>query len=87
MAKKKARVKQNIPKDESKKDRFVRVVKPRINKAVKYVNMIGFCASSTYEYTPEQVEQMKTTLLLAVSSTIAKYTAKPKDEASFDFKE
>lgn len=87
MAKKKARVKQNIPNDESKKDRFVRVVKPRINKAIKHINMVGFCASSAYEYTPEQVEQIGDTLFNAVSSTIAKFTTKPKDESVFDFNE
>ena len=58
MAKKRNRKSQDIPENETADKRFDRVVSPRVNKAVKAIEVIGFCAGSTYESTPDKVGQI-----------------------------
>ena len=85
MAKKQARKKADIPKDESKADRFTRVVTPRINKAVKAIRVIGYCSGSTYEFTPEQVKQIVQVLFKSVDNLEANFSKKADKQDSFDF--
>lgn len=86
MAKKKSRRRAEIPNDESKSDRFTRVVTPRVVKAVKAIEVIGFCAGSTYEYTPEQVKQIIEVLTASVGGLNAKFAGKAGGSDSFIFK-
>lgn len=85
MAKKKARVRQSIPIDETKSARFKRVVTPRVNKALKAIKVVGYCSGSTYEYTPDQVEAIIVALNEAVIKTGSKFAEKSDTEAVFDF--
>jgi len=87
MAKKRVRSKQSIPENESKADRFIRVVKPRINKAVKAINTIGFCAGAAYEYTPQQVTQIMDALHFAQKELGDSFEKKASKTAVFDFTE
>lgn len=86
MAKKRTRRTQEIPENESKSDRFTRVVTPRVVKAVKAIEVIGFCAGSTYEYTPKQVEQIIEVLTSGVNSLKANFAGKAGGSDSFSFK-
>lgn len=86
MAKKKARRTQNIPENESNAARFVRVVSPRVAKAVKAINQIGLCAGKMYEYTPEQVKQITGALAGAILDVEGKFKKTPQAEAGFTFK-
>lgn len=85
MVKKKARRRQVIPKEESKSERFVRVVTPRVNKAVKAIKQIGFCSASSYEYTPKQLEQITKALDEAQNEMLARFAGKSWDAGVFDF--
>ena len=87
MSKRKVRSRQEIPKDESKSDRFIRVVTPRINKAVKGIKLLSFCSGTTYEYTPEQVEQITKTLYAAINGVVDSFAAKASKQDEFTFKE
>lgn len=87
MAKKNVRTRQSIPKDESKSDRFIRVVTPRINKAIKAIKVIGYCASSTYKYTPQQVAKIVSVLLDAINAIDDKFSEKSSNVGEFAFKE
>ena len=86
MPKKTTRRKANIPKDESKEARFVRVVTPRVVKAVKSINVVGYCAGSTYEYTPQQVKQITDVLLDAIDALGNKFEAETSPKGVFEFK-
>ena len=79
------RRKKQINKDETKAGRFKRVVQPRITKAVKAISVIGYCAGSTYEFTPEQVKQIDVVLSKAIVATLAKFTAKANKSDAFNF--
>ncbi len=85
MAKRKVRRRQEIPKDESKADRFIRVVTPRVKKAVKSISVIGFCSGVAYDFTPEQVLQINAALTTAVEALTERYTKSPQVESEFGF--
>jgi len=87
MSKKKRVNKRPAPENETKAERFVRVVRPRVNKAVKAISVIGYCAGTAYESTPEQVSQIVETLRKAVDVTSSKFTTKPKETSVFNFTE
>jgi len=85
MGTKKRQGNQNNVVKESKGERFVRVVKPRVNKAVKAISVIGYCSGSAYEYTPQQVSQILATLSGALSALSSKFESKSKKQEEFDF--
>ena len=87
MAKGKKRRKQNIPKDETKDARFVRVVTPRVSKAVKAIKQIGHCAGASYESTPEQVEQIVGALNTSIQLLEGKFEQKTEPADIFEFGE
>lgn len=62
-----------VPENESKNERFKRVVVDRVNKAVKAIDRVGNCAGRGYDYTPEEAEALITALESAVANVKAKY--------------
>lgn len=81
------RTKKEIPKNETKPARFVRVVTPRVSKALKAIKTVGFCTGASYEYTPQQADQIVKALTGAVvdlSKRLAK--TKPAETTGFEFK-
>ncbi len=85
MATRKKRKPSNIPENESKSDRFKRVVTPRVVKAIKSINVVGYCAGVGYEYSHEQVEQICKTLHTAVDAIEGKYNSASKPAVTFGF--
>lgn len=74
-----------IPKDESKSDRFVRVVTPRVAKAVKAIRVVGYCAGAGYEYTPKQISQINAALATALQALAERFVSKTAVESEFNF--
>ena len=72
-----------IPKDESKADRFKRVVQPRVNKAIKAIRLVGNQAGSTYEFTAKQIENIGLALHKEVDVMIKQYATAGKADAGF----
>lgn len=87
MAKKKYNVSSNIPAAETKSERFIRVVTPRVNKAVKAIRVIGFCSGSTYEYTPKQVEKISQVLFAAMNGLADSFAKRSPAQEEFSFKD
>lgn len=85
MAEKKKRRKSNIPKDETKEARFIRVVTPRVTKAVKAIRNVGHCAGPAYKYTSEQKKQIIEAIFVAVKDLDDKLEAKKAVEDVFNF--
>jgi len=50
--------KEVAPTGESKADKFKRLATKRVNRANKYIDLIGNLSTSQYEYTEEQVDQI-----------------------------
>ena len=87
MAKKTNKGKAVIPTDESKADRFIRVVQPRVAKAVKSISTIGFCAGASYEYTEDQIKQIAETLIVSLRALQATFVGKGEVSGGFTFKD
>jgi len=85
MAKKQNKKRRSIPSNESKSERFIRVVTPRVSKAVKSIKVIGYCTGASYEYTKEQAEQISKALYAAMSQLVDSFAKKSKSQQDFNF--
>lgn len=66
--------KRNKPED------FKRVCAPRVDRALKAIEVIGHCANrSNYEYTPEQVDAIREVLQSALNDTLSKFVPATKE--------
>lgn len=71
------------PQQESKADKFKRLATMRTNNALKAMNGLGKLASSSYEYTPEQVEKIFQALQKTLDNAKDKFTKKAEEEEEF----
>jgi len=81
--KKPKRTPQEIEKEN--KGRFVRVATRRVVTAIKQIQLLGNCAGSGYDYTPEQVKKMLDAIQTALATTEAAFAGKSKTEDKFRF--
>ena len=59
--------------NESKADKFKRLAEPRVDNTLKKIKILGNLAGSGYEYSPEQVEKILTSLKSAVDEVEKKF--------------
>lgn len=78
-----AKRKSTAPKDESKKDKFRRIVEPRVGKAIKFIGLIGNCAGSEYEYGTTDVARIMVALQDAVTQLEEQFTSKGAKQSGF----
>ena len=73
--------------EETKAEKFIRLGEYRMNKAMDAIGRLEHLANkSAYEYTPEQVETMFSTLESRVADIKAKFTVtKTRENATFSF--
>jgi len=69
--------------EESKSDRFKRVVTPRVNKALKAISLVGNQSGAAYEYTPKEIITIVTALTAAVRAVQDQFNAQGKADAGF----
>lgn len=67
----------------SKKEKFVQIATPRINKAIKAIHLVGLCASATYEYTPEQARAAVLAMQAELDKVKNRFEGKQVSEAGF----
>ena len=70
----------SIPENETKNEKFVRIASPRVNAVINKLDILSNCASSNYEYTEEQVENMFQAIRDAVDNCYAQFQPKVKFE-------
>jgi hypothetical protein len=75
-----------VDPNETKAAKFKRLGGLRVAKAIKAIGLIGNLNGSGYEYTPEQIDKMRTGLNNAVTNTLAKFSSAGTvaKQASFD---
>ncbi len=73
--------------NENKTEKFIRLGEYRMNKAIDAIGRLEHLANkSAYEYTPDQVETMFSTLESRVADIKAKFTVmKTRENATFSF--
>lgn len=70
-------------KVKAKQDTFLRVVTPRVNKALKAISLVSNCAGSAYAYTPEQSKAVTLALQVAVQQVVDAYAKTAKEMLKF----
>jgi len=71
---------------ESKSETFIRIAKPRVERIIKSLEILGNCSNkNNYAYTQEQIESMDLALTNALMETIGKFTPKKSERESFEF--
>ena len=66
-----------------RRESFLRVVTPRVNKAVKSIHLVGNCAGAGYSYTPEQSKAVVLALQVAVQGVENAYNKKVEATKEF----
>jgi hypothetical protein len=72
---------------QAKKDAFVRVVTPRVNKACKAISLVANCATSNYSYISEQAAAITAALQRAVDGVVTAYAKKADKQEVFSLKQ
>ncbi len=65
---------------ESKHDKFKRLATQRVKNAIKKIELIGNLSSPGYEYTPEEVEKIFTSLQQTLDNTKSRFSKSKKEE-------
>lgn len=86
MSEKKKRSRVQIPEKESKADRFIRVVTPRVVRAMKSIRVIGYCSGAAYDFTPQAVEQIVDALANELKVMGDKFSSKSSAVSEFTIK-
>ncbi len=69
---------------ESRREKFVRIVVARTNKAAEMIRLIGNCANtSSYDYSEEDVKKIFTYLEKELKSARAKFSGNEAEEGKF----
>ena len=77
---------QGTRKEESKSERFIRRAESRVTKARMAISRIAYLSNTvSYEYTPEQVEQMFSILEEELSEVKSGFLKTAKTEKKFSF--
>lgn len=77
---------QETTKEESKSERFIRLAESRVTKARMAISRIAYLSNTgSYEYTPEQVEQMFSILEEELSEVKSGFLKTAKTEKKFSF--
>lgn len=76
--------KKTVPKDETKREKFKRVVEPRVRKALKSICLIGNCSGSAYEYTAQDVSIIIASLTQELEQLDLRYKTKGVADSDFN---
>lgn len=77
----------NDLRNESKHDKFVRIVEARTNKAAEMIRLIGNCASkSSYEYSEEEVKMIFNYLEKELKNARNKFSGTDVEEGKFSLR-
>lgn len=68
---------------EDKGTRFRRVAEARVNKLLKMLRLLGNCSGKNYEYTPEQVQQIFSTLRAELDTAEQRFLRPGKAKTRF----
>lgn len=79
-----AKRKTNVPKEETKREKFKRVVEPRVRKALKTIRLIGNCSGGAYEYNPDDIVSILGSLGSELEALEARYENKGVSAIDFN---
>lgn len=71
--------------DEGRHIKFQRIVAPRVNRAIRAIELVGNCSVGSYDYTAEEIEQVESTLQGAIKQCTDRFYNRGKTDAGFKF--
>ena len=72
---------------ESKRDKFIRIVETRTNKATEMIRLIGNCANTaSYEYSEEDVKRIFSYLEKELKNARNKFSGSETEEGKFSLR-
>lgn len=78
-----AKKKSVVPENETKQAKFKRVVVPRVNKALKAIELVGNQSGSAYAYNSKDIDVIINALQEAVMLVESRYRGQGKADAGF----
>lgn len=74
-------------KEETKRDKFIRIAEARTNKAAEMIKLLGNCANkSTYDYTEDDIKRVFSYLEREMRNARNRFSGMDSDENKFKFK-
>jgi len=80
-----AKNKKKTPKDENKRDKFIRVFTPKVNKAVHFIVLVGNGAGAAYAPTQDDIAELLTAMRTAVDAVETRFTSGTTTPSGFKF--
>ncbi len=72
---------------ETKREKFIRIVEARTNKAVEMIRLLGNCSNkSSYDYTEEDIKRIFGYLEKEIKNARSKFNGVESDEGKFSLK-
>lgn len=79
-----AKGKKKAPKDETKREKFKRIIELRVRKTLKSIRLVGNCSGSAYEYTPADVSIIIASIRKEIEQLEATYQSKGVSAIDFN---
>ena len=76
----------NMKKDETNRERFVRIAESRTQKIIDMLELLGNCSNPySYEYSQKDVDKMYGAIEAALKESKARYNEPKKKDSKFKF--
>ena len=76
----------NMKKDETNRERFIRIAESRTQKIIDMLELLGNCSNPySYEYTQKDVDKMYGAIEAALKESKARYNEPKKKDSKFKF--
>ena len=77
-----------MKKDETNRERFVRIAESRTQKIIDMLELLGNCSNPySYEYTQKDVDKMYGAIEAALKESKARYNEPKKKDSKFKFQD
>ena len=76
----------NMKKDETNRERFIRIAESRTQKIIDMLELLGNCSNPySYEYTQKDIDKMYGAIEAALKESKARYNEPKKKDSKFKF--
>lgn len=76
------------PENESKREKFLRLGNPRVQRVLNSIRLVGNLASPNYQWTPDDINKMRTAIQGQLDKTLARFEKQDRSApATFVFEE
>jgi hypothetical protein len=70
---------------ETKRERFLRIAEPRMNRALNSIRLLGNLATANYEWTGDDIAKIRTAVEDQLDTTLSRFEKRKKQAVEFHF--